>query len=440
MAYEIVVGRGESDKKKFGLKGTIVLGKHYVRMGQTTSLSSEILLDVNNAHVVFICGKRGSGKSYTLGVMAEGISSLPPEIAKNLSVIIFDTMGIFWTMKYPNYKDSSLLKQWNIEPKGLNVQVYTPTGYFKEYKEKGIPTDFPFSIKPSEVAAAEWNLAFDIDANDPAGVLIERIINKLKKEKKEYIIEDIIKLVKEDDKSKQSVKDLVENQFTKTKGWGLFSKQATPMKELAAPGKVNIIDISAYATMPGTWGIRSLVIGIVSQKMFTERMIARKSEEYGSIQEKTRFFSEEKKEKEQMPMAWIFLDEAHEFLPKKGKTAASDALITILREGRQPGVSLVLATQQPGKIHTDVMTQSDTVISHRLTAQMDVEALGFLMQSYMRKGLDTELNQLPRVKGAAIIFDDQNERMYPMRVRPRSTWHGGSAPTAMKEIKERFKL
>ena len=62
------------------------------------------------------------------------------------------------------------------------------------------------------------------------------------------------------------------------------------------------------------------------------------------------------------------------------------------------------------------------------------------MQSYMRKGLDAELNQLPRVKGAAIIFDDMNEKMYPMKVRPRFSWHGGSAPTAMKEIKKRFKL
>ena len=440
MAYEIIIGRGEGDKEKFGLKGTIVLGKHYVKMGQTTSLSSEILLDVNNAHVVFVCGKRGSGKSYTLGVIAEGISSLPKEVAKNLSVVIFDTMGIFWTMKYPNYKDRELLKKWNIEPKGLNVQIYTPTGYFKEYKEKGIPTDFPFSLKPSEIAAADWCLAFDIDINEPPGVLIERIITHLNKTKKTYSIEEIIKAVKADEKSKQSVKDLVENQFLKTKGWGLFSEKGTPMKELASPGKVSVVDISAYATMAGTWGIRALVIGMISQKLFMERMTSRKTEEFASITEKTRFFKEEQEEKEKMPMVWLFLDEAHEFLPKKGKTAASDALITILREGRQPGVSLVLASQQPGKINTDVMTQADTVLSHRLTAQIDVEALGLLMQSYMRKGLDAELNQLPRVKGAGIIFDDMNEKMYPMRVRPRTTWHGGSAPTAMKEIKEKFKL
>jgi len=42
---------------------------------------------------------------------------------------------------------------------------------------------------------------------------------------------------------------------------------------------------------------------------------------------------------------------------------------------------LILATQQPGKIHTDVMTQSDVVLSHRITARMDTEALSLLEQS-----------------------------------------------------------
>ena len=117
---------------------------------------------------------------------------------------------------------------------------------------------------------------------------------------------------------------------------------------------------------------------------------------------------------------------------------ATDPLVTILREGRQPGISLILATQQPGKIHTDVMTQSDTVIAHRITAKLDTEALGTLMQSYMREGLVSQLDNLPREKGSAIIFDDTNEKMYPMRVRPRFTWHGGEAPSALHKKKEDF--
>ena len=132
-------------------------------------------------------------------------------------------------------------------------------------------------------------------------------------------------------------------------------------------------------------------------------------------------------------MVWLVIDEAHEFLPNQGKTLASDPLITILREGRQPGISLILASQQPGKIHTDVMTQADTVISHRITAKIDTEALGALMQSYMREGLAQQLDDLPRTSGAAIIFDDNNEKLYPVAIRPRVTWHGGSAPSAVKE-------
>ena len=63
--YEIVVGRNEAERQRF--QGTILIGKHYVRMGETESLSNTVHLDVNHSHVVFICGKRGSGKSYTMG-------------------------------------------------------------------------------------------------------------------------------------------------------------------------------------------------------------------------------------------------------------------------------------------------------------------------------------------------------------------------------------
>jgi hypothetical protein len=142
--------------------------------------------------------------------------------------------------------------------------------------------------------------------------------------------------------------------------------------------------------------------------------------------------------KKDEPLVWLVIDEAHEFLPNDEITVATRPLVTILREGRQPGISLILASQQPGKIHTDVMTQSDIVVAHRITANVDIKALGMLMQSYMREGLDKQLNVLPRVKGSAIIFDDMNERMYSIRVRPRYTWHGGEAPTALDAKKKIF--
>ena len=437
--YDIIVGRSEADKEKYGTTGAIFLGKHYVKMGQTTSLSNKVYMDVAKSHVVFVVGKRGSGKSYSMGVIAEGIYDLPEEIKNNLAVVMLDTMGIYWTMKYPNTKEKELIDSWGVEAKGLNVHIFTPKGHYQEYKDKGIPTDFPFSVKTSEIGPDEWCMIFGVSITEPIGILIERIINNLKEENLDFDIKDIVKAIDADDRSDRPTKDAVENRFLVAEKWGLFSKEGTLIEDIVMPGQISILDVSAYTTTSGAENLRALVIGLVAQKLFEQRMSARKAEEQKSIAEEIHFFEEEKEEKKE-PIVWLVIDEAHEFLPNKGKTPATLPLVTVLREGRQPGISLVLASQQPGKIHTDVFTQADVVIAHRITANIDVQALGSIMQSYMREGLDKQLNLLPPEEGAAIVFDDINEKLYPIRVRPRYTWHGGSAPTALPKLKKIFEF
>ena len=54
------------------------------------------------------------------------------------------------------------------------------------------------------------------------------------------------------------------------------------------------------------------------------------------------------------------------------------------------------------------------------------------MQTYLGSDIITYLNNLPNAKGSAIILDDNSERIYPVQIRPRFTWHGGEAPTALK--------
>ncbi|MFT4260890.1 MAG: LAGLIDADG family homing endonuclease [Candidatus Woesearchaeota archaeon] len=371
--------------------------------------------------------------SYTMGVIAEGVSELPEEVKNNISIIILDTMGVYWTMKYPNKQDKQLLDEWDLEGKSLDVKIFTPYKYHEEYKEKNIPTDMPFAIKPSELSGQDWNQTFSIKPEEPIGVLIEKVINDLQEEGIDFDIDDIVNRISKETDYEKHVLNAAKNLFENSKGWGLFNKDATTLKEVAVAGQVSVLDVSCYATMPGSWNVKNLVIGLIAQKLFVQRMIARKEEEFGAVHKSANPYSDDAETKQEFPMVWLVIDEAHEFLPVKGKTLATDPLVTILREGRQPGISLILATQQPGKIHTDVMTQSDTVIAHRITAKMDTDALGTLMQSYMREGLVQQLDNLPREKGSAIIFDDTNEKMYPIRIRPRFTWHGGGAPSALKE-------
>ncbi len=428
--YEVVIGRSEADRRDLGLRGTIFLGKLYVKMGATTSLSNKVYLDVARAHVILIAGKRGSGKSYSLATIAEEIANLEDEIKNRLAVLIMDTMGIFWTMKYKNEKEEDLLREWDLPQKGLDVKIYTPKGKFDEYKEKGIPTDFPFTIKPAELSAEDWASLFGVSLLDPVGVLIERSVEKARDAfENDFEIEDVIEVIKNDERSTSEVKNALENRFLAARDWGIFSRDATPLKEIIAGGKVSVLDISVYTE----WTIKTLVVGIVCKKLLNERMTARKVEEVEDIERGHSYFRTSLEEEEnKLPIVWICVDEFHEFMSVEKKTLATDALTAILREGRQPGICLVMATQQPGQLHNDVLTQTDLVICHRITARKDLEALNSMMQSYTTGDIEKYVNNLPNNRGAAVILDDNSEKLYPVQVRPRFTWHGGESPTALK--------
>jgi len=435
MPYDIIVGRNESDKKSLGKKGLSFLGKGFVKMGQYNSLSNKIFMDVARSHVVLVAGKRGSGKSYTLGVIAEELSNLPEGINENVAPLIFDTMGIYWTMKYRNEKDRTLLREWNLNSKELPINVFVPVGHYNDYLESGVPVDEVFALDVTELDAEDWIITFGLGIVDPISVLIERIITQLKESGK-FGIGEILSGLKKDTTASSHEKNAAIGLFEAARTWGVFAEsgdEATKVEDLISGGKTSILDLSVYNAV-GAFNVRALVISLVSRKLFNQRMAARKKEEIRAVSRGLEFGSFQ--EKKETPLIWLFIDEAHEFLPLEGKTSATDALVQLLREGRQPGISLVLATQQPGQIHRDVMTQSDIVISHRVTSEPDLRALNYIMQSYLYEGIKQYMDDLPRVKGSAIILDDNSERIYPMRIRPRFTWHGGEAPTAVNPEKE----
>ncbi len=80
------------------------------------------------------------------------------------------------------------------------------------------------------------------------------------------------------------------------------------------------------------------------------------------------------------------------------------------------------------------MTQADIVLSHKLTSDMDVAALNSIMQNYVLEGIKQKMNTLPKQKGSAILLDDNSERIYQIKIRPRFTWHGGEAPSAIRKV------
>ena len=59
----------------------------------------DLTVPKNNSFIANGIISHNSGKSYTMGVIAESIYDLPQEIKNNLAVVMLDTMGIYWTMR-----------------------------------------------------------------------------------------------------------------------------------------------------------------------------------------------------------------------------------------------------------------------------------------------------------------------------------------------------
>jgi hypothetical protein len=420
--YETIAGRSKEDLEKLGKKGIGYIGKHIVGTGEEAHLTTKVFIDLIRPHVILICGKRGTGKSYAAGVILEELLSLEKEFFDKISAVIFDPVGIYWSMKFPNTQQMELLKEWEVEAKGFeNVKVFVPFELKEAYEEAGIPVDSLISISAKEFSADDWILAFDLERTSEYAICLERCLNPLLEEKIEFSIDDLISKVKEDKQSAEHTKNVVISFLEVAKNWGIFSEKGMNIYDIVKPGQVSIIDLSRVKG--GELGVRNLLAAWVTRQVYRERVLARKEEEIAKI--------EGREPKKVFPLTWLIFEEAHNFIPSDRKTVSSEAILTVAKQGREPGVSLVCITQMPNKIHNDVLAQTDLVISFRLTAKTDLDALHAVMQSYMKEDIEKFINRLPRWVGAAILLDDNLERIFTINVRARESWHAGGTAVVL---------
>ena len=394
------------------------------------SRGAPVYLDALKPHAILICGKRGYGKSYTMGCMLEELALLKPAIKKRLASVVIDTMGIFWTMIYPNTFETERLKSWNLIPAGLEIEIFVPAGKIEAYRKRNINVK-PFSVSIRELSGSQWCRIFNIEEISPLGILFVRAIESLRDRGYAYSFDEIIEKVLKDTRSDPASRGAAENYLRAVNSWGLFSKEGTSLSELVSGGKTTILDVSTLENE----NVSAAAVSILAGKLYEERLEARRVYEKKLLGEKN--------DEEEFPMVWLFIDEAHIFVPAKTESLASGVLINrCLRQGRQPGLSLVLATQRPASLHSDVVSQSDLLICHRLTASDDILALETSRPLYMQESLEAYLKKMGSERGDALIVDDHSESVHLVRIRPRMSWHGGGEPNALElhteEISEKM--
>ncbi|MHA1265232.1 MAG: ATP-binding protein [Candidatus Helarchaeota archaeon] len=433
-----VIGRSQGLYRRIGLKGTMDIGKISERPQHGIGhFARKILLDCTQPHVIFISGHRGSGKSYTMGVIAEELATAEVGIG----AIVIDPLGVYWSMKYPNWEDKELklLKKWNLAPRSFadKVRVFVPLGHFnltpKETKDEA------FSIKPSELSVDDWTYVFKIGRFSPRGILIEKVLKlvregyeaeledsilKVRGKGDNYSIQDIIRCINTStfitDKDKgftRQTRRAMVSRFEIAKEWGIFSVEGTPLVEMSKPNQIAIIDVSMLDE-----GLHALISGILARKILRARLHMARQTEAAKIS-----VDQDSEKPETIPVTWLLIDEAHLLVPARGSTAATEPLIQYAKLGRKPGCALVLCTQQPSATNTQILSQMDISITHFLTYSSDIDAFAQRAPGEIPSKIRDSAFFRSLPVGVGVIADESitTNRVFVARIRPRISQHAG---------------
>ena len=381
-------------------------------IGEERDSGEETLIDTSKARALFVCGKRGTGKSYSLGNVIEEVNREMPDTVP----LVVDPMGIYWTMAEPNDEQQDLLWDWGMQPTGFDTTILVPGDpterygpeVYDEMMRRGIEIE-SLRLNPSDISPDGWCELFDLNINKPMGIALYRAVRSLNESQDFFDLDELIEEVEYDEKANERTVDALVNRLEMAHEWGIFSDSYTDIWNNLDPSRVNILDVSVLD--PGKYGLRNLVVYVLTKKIFDERSKARRREELQLSSD--------------IPKVWLFIDEAHNFAPSGSSSLAKDILIRWIKEGRQPGLSLGIATQQPSAVSSDVVSQMDLIFCHKITTRTDIQSLNELSQEYMGSQLKTYIKKIDKV-GEAVCVDDEREVVKQVQMRPRMSQHGGS--------------
>ncbi|WP_392543762.1 ATP-binding protein [Oryzobacter telluris] len=414
-------------------------------------------LGLDREHVLAIVGKRGSGKSFTLGVLLEGLCASRRESSisastKERATLLFDTLNIFQWMTAPVTADSPSahvaqqrvdLSRWNLEAEELDVDLWVPAGFEDQVTGRALP----FRIRTWEMQASDWAALLKVDATqDVMGQLITATVERVRSKgwtradgsavapQAEYTIGALLDCLSEDsmistDFAPSTIR-AVRQRLSAYDASPLFGSDGTSLAELLRPGRLSVLLLSGVPD-----DVRAVVVYLTLRKLMQARARASeasKSLELGFATDRDERIRCETILAEAPPKTWVVIDEAQNVFPAERATAASETLLKFVREGRNFGLSLAFTTQQPTALDARVMAQVDTFIVHTLTVDRDIKSVTQNLKSrepnrLALSGRPITLSEGVRdlAIGQAMLSSTDATRSMFLDIRPRVSVHGG---------------
>lgn len=444
---------------------SILIGK------QAETPFRDVWLDIRGAHVLYVMGKRRSGKSYTLGVLAEGLASSSwirqGQIAQG--VLIVDTMNVFLTMPFmtsetlPEASPELVeLRRWQIPSERIPLTLFHPRG-------TTIPAEISseeLSLRPSDLGPEEWCGLFEVDPfSDPLGHLIGELYGKVALDgyqgaeaqpvepNTDFTIEDLLTALHDDHDLQRYHRDTREaliRRLHAVRRLPIFSNEGLDVTHLLKPGEVSVLMLRDLDQQ-----LRSALVALIVRRIMQLRGIAEQHERMRYVhaaraerladtqpeqaaREKRRAVECAALAAEGLPRSWLIIDEAHNYIPAVGVTPSRRPLKRYVDEGRNLGLSIVVATQNPAGLDPSLQRNADLLLVHSLSRHDDINAAEGMINTSppSETVLDTKarfdghrafenlVRNLP--VGYALAATDKANRLFPLRVRPRITVGAGT--------------
>lgn len=399
--YDIMIGKS-SGSEQYGILGESINGHR------------KIAIDLSETNTISLFGVQGGGKSYTIGTVTEmtlkqfsKINLLPAPMA---SVIFhysesMDYAPEFTSMIHSNDEAGQLKKLkevYGAEPGKIeDVIMLCPVDKVEERQEEYPSIEVhPIAFHSTDLNVQDWMFLLKAVGNESTYINQLRAI--MRANRKNLNLAGLKQSVEASPLLSTSQKALAQQRLAFAEE---YIDDTCKLGTLLRPGRLIIVDLrDEFIDKDDALGLFVIMLNIFAGV-----------KEYQG----TRFNK------------FIVFDEAHKYMDNKDLTST---IVTAIREMRHKGVSMMIASQDPMSLPTEIIELSSVMLMHKFNSPQWVKHVQKSITQLQTLSSSDMATLLP---GEAYLWatksTDKGVTTRPMKIstRPRVTKHGGDTIKAV---------
>lgn len=399
--YDIMIGKS-SGSEQFGILGESINGHR------------KIAIDLSETNTISLFGVQGGGKSYTIGTVTEmtlkqfsKINLLPAPMA---SVIFhysesMDYAPEFTSMIHSNDEAGQLKKLkevYGAEPGKIeDVIMLCPVDKVEERQEEYPSIEVhPIAFHSTDLNVQDWMFLLKAVGNESTYINQLRAI--MRANRKNLNLAGLKQSVEASPLLSTSQKALAQQRLAFAEE---YIDDTRKLGTLLRPGRLIIVDLrDEFIDKDDALGLFVIMLNIFAGV-----------KEYQG----TRFNK------------FIVFDEAHKYMDNKDLTST---IVTAIREMRHKGVSMMIASQDPMSLPTEIIELSSVMLMHKFNSPQWVK---HVQKSITQLQTLSSSDMATLMPGEAYLWatksTDKGVTTRPMKIstRPRVTKHGGDTIKAV---------